>query len=190
MLPEILQRQKLFSLLHDIDVDLAAEVQARGCPCCGGPLHQGAYVRKPRGGPAGLSETFFLRHSLCCGREGCRRRTLPPSVLFLGRRVYWGGVVVVATALRQQWDEGYSARKVMALFGITRSTLRRWLTYFRTVFPQTTTWQKLCGLLMPPVTPASIPLGILERLGLKRDGPEPALIHCLRLLCGSNSCPG
>lgn len=102
----------------------------------------------------------------------------------MGRRVYWGGVIVVATALRQQRDEGYAARKVMALFGISRSTLRRWLTYFRTVFPQTTTWHKLCGLLMPPVAAALIPLAVLERLGLKRDGPQPALVWCLRLLCG------
>lgn len=103
----------------------------------------------------------------------------------MGRRVYWGGVIVVATALRQQRDEGFTARKVMTLFGITRSTLRRWLKYFRTIFPQTTIWHKLCGLLMPPVAVQRIPLAVLERLGLKRDGPEPALVRCLRLLSGS-----
>ena len=32
MLPEILRRQKLFSLLHDIDVQLAEEVRSLGCP--------------------------------------------------------------------------------------------------------------------------------------------------------------
>jgi hypothetical protein len=32
MLPEIIQRQKLFSLLHDIDVDLAQGVRSLGCP--------------------------------------------------------------------------------------------------------------------------------------------------------------
>ena len=68
---------------------------------------------------------------------------------------------------------------------ITRSTLRRWLKYFRTIFPQTTIWHKLCGLLMPPVAVQRIPLAVLERLGLKRDGPEPALVRCLRLLSGS-----
>lgn len=111
---------------------------------------------------------------------------MPPSVLFLGRRVYWGGVVVVATALRQQRKEGASVRKIMNLFGITLSTFKRWLAYFRSTFPQTSTWQKLRGLLMPPVAAEAIPLGVLERLGLTRDGPEPAVVRCLRLLAG---CP-
>ena len=32
MLPEIIQRQKLFSLLHDLDVQLAEGVRSLGCP--------------------------------------------------------------------------------------------------------------------------------------------------------------
>jgi hypothetical protein len=32
MLPEIIQRQKFFSLLHNIDVDLAEGVRSLGCP--------------------------------------------------------------------------------------------------------------------------------------------------------------
>lgn len=139
-------------------------------------------MRKPRGGPADLPNAFSKRHSLCCGREGCRRRSLPPSVLFWGRRVYWGGVVVVATAFRQQRDKGYCARKVMELFGVTLTTLRRWLSYFRVVFPQSSVWQRLSGLLIPPVAVEAIPLGVLERLGLGREGPEMVLTRCLRLL--------
>lgn len=37
---------------------------------------------------------------------------------------------------------------------------------------------------MPPVAAEEIPLGVLERLGLNRDGPETALLRCLRLLAG------
>lgn len=105
-------------------------------------------------------------------------------MLFLGRRVYWGGVIVVGTALRQQREEGYSARKIMDLFGVTLSTFRRWLAFFRSTFPHTSTWQRLRGLLIPPVAAEAIPLGVLERLGLGRDGPETALVRCLRLLAG------
>lgn len=102
----------------------------------------------------------------------------------MGRRVYWGGVVVLVTALRQQRDTGYSARKVMEIFGIARLTLRRWLAFFRSTFTETSIWQKLRGLLIPPVTAEEIPLAVLERLGLNRDGPETALLRCLRLLAG------
>ncbi len=55
---------------------------------------------KPRGAEiAGAGEAFKLRHSLCCGRRGCRRRALPPSLRFLGRRVYLEAVVLIATAI-------------------------------------------------------------------------------------------
>src|SRR5271157_4368665 len=67
-----------------------------------GPLHRSDYDRKPRGAliaPAG--EAFVRRFSLCCGREGCRKRATPPSLRFLGRRVYLGAVVLVASMLAQ-----------------------------------------------------------------------------------------
>ena len=91
---------------------------------------------------------------------------------------------MLVTALRQQRDTGHSARKVMEIFGIARLTLRRWLAFFRSTFTETSIWQKLRGLLMPPVTAEKIPLAVLERLGLNRDGPETALLRCLRLLAG------
>jgi hypothetical protein len=50
--------------------------------------------------------------SLCCGAQGCRRRVLPPSVLFLDRRVYFAPVMLVITALRQGRDRGYTVEKL------------------------------------------------------------------------------
>ncbi len=91
---------------------------------------------------------------------------------------------MAATALHQQRSEGYTARKIMDLFGMTLLTFKRWLAFFRLVFPQSSTWQRLRGLLIPPVEADAIPLGVLERLGLNRDGPETALVLCLRLLAG------
>ena len=58
------------------------------------------------------------------------------------------------------------------------------MAFFRSTFPLTSTWQRLRGLLIPPVPAEAIPLGVLERLGLNRDGPETALVHGLRLLAG------
>lgn len=75
MLPELLQTTKLFHLLHRIDIDLAEQHQKGGCSFCGGPLHYSIYQRKPRGGPDELPEDLFIRFSLCCGNEDCRRRT-------------------------------------------------------------------------------------------------------------------
>jgi hypothetical protein len=82
---------RLFTVLLKIDFDLAAMARTQGCAQCGGPVHCANYPRKPRGGPAGLSDADCLRLSFCCAREGCRSRNTPPSVRFLGRSTgpYW-----------------------------------------------------------------------------------------------------
>jgi hypothetical protein len=147
-------------------------------PYCGGPLHRAHYDRKPRGGPPDLPERYSVRLSLCCGRRGCRQRTLPPSVLFWGRRVYWAVVLLVVTALRQGRTEGFTVRRVQTLFGVSRPTLGRWLGYFREQFPQTRAWRSICGRLWPPVH--SEALGeVIERFVQARDGPEAGLVACL-----------
>jgi hypothetical protein len=52
-----------------------------------------------RGLMAAAAEAFTRRFSLCCGREGCRRRATPPSIRFLGRRVYVGAAVIIASVV-------------------------------------------------------------------------------------------
>src|SRR3989304_4273818 len=86
---------------------------AAGWRRCGGRLHRAHYPRKPRGGPAELEPGQERRLSFCCAREGCRRRTTPPSLRFLGRRVYFGPVFVLVTTLCQ----GISPRRVARLRG-------------------------------------------------------------------------
>jgi hypothetical protein len=129
-----------------------------------------------------LPESYSLRLSLCCGREGCRRRTLPPSLLFWGRRVYWGVTLVVITALRQQRTAGFTLRRIQEQFGVGRATVARWLAYFREVFPHSRIWQSLRGRWMPPVADDAIPASVLERLRRPRDGPVAAVVGCLQLL--------
>jgi len=91
MFGEIGLGSEFFEGLVAIDAEITARVAAAGCRFCGGPLHRGDYDRKPRGGAVAVAaEAFTRRFSLCCGREGCRRRAMPPSVRFLGRRVAWG----------------------------------------------------------------------------------------------------
>ena len=82
--------EEWFAKLSDFDRQIAEAVAAAGCRHCGGPLYQGNYERKPRGGRiAEAGEAFTLRHSLCCGREGCRKRALPPSLRFSAGACTW-----------------------------------------------------------------------------------------------------
>lgn len=99
--------------------------------------------------------------SLCCSEEGCRARALPPSCLFMGRRVYWGAVVLLVVGLRQGRTEGFSARKIQEQYGVTRSTLRRWMRYFREEFPQTESWRRLRGRVVSSISDGDI-AGLLE----------------------------
>ena len=182
MLIELVQKANLFSLLHRIDMDLARRHRQRGCPYCGGPLHQANYMRKPRGGPDDIPEDFLLRLSLCCGREECRRRSLPPSTLFMGRRVYWGCVVLLVMTLRQNRPDGMSANKLKKLFGVTRLTIKRWIAYFRDVFPFSARWQRLRGRVSTSVSNSELPGALLRFFLLNRESSEKGLTACLHFL--------
>jgi hypothetical protein len=175
-----LSTAKFWSLLLRIDEDLATEVRAAGCAACGGVLHSARYPRKPRGiDRRVLGDEYVRRSSFCCDRDGCRRRVTPPSVRFLGRRVFLGAVVVLVSAL----DAGLTGRRVVALqekFGVSVRTLRRWRAWWQKDFVASALWPVLRARLATPIKLAALPGALLERCaGADRAGQ---LTHLLRLL--------
>jgi hypothetical protein len=160
--PNLLSDPSLYILLLRIDEDLYAQAQARGCPYCGAALHAAHYPRKPRGGPARLPESYDRRLSLCCSRDGCRRRTTPPSVRFLGRRVYLAAMLVLVSAM-QHGPGRVRMAKLRELFGVSRWTVCRWRHWWREVFDQTRFWQEHRGRLREPPARSALPLSLLER---------------------------
>jgi hypothetical protein len=162
MFDEIELGREFFEGLTAIDAAILARAECEACRFCGGPLHRGDYARKPRGGLVAMAaEAFARRFSLCCGREGCRRRATPPSVRFLGRRVYVGAIVIVASvvALAQK-----SASATTRTTGVPARTTRRWLRWWRGPFVATAVFVELAGRLVPAVDRRSLPTSILERL--------------------------
>lgn len=138
-----------------VDQDLAANCRAEGC-ACGGALHRADYRRKPRGGPRHLPEFCEKRLSFCCARDGCRKRKTPPSVRFLGRKVYLAAVVVLVAAMRQ----GPTPRRVRGLtehFGASRHTVGRWQKFWKEHFPQTKFWHNARARLVPPAEVTAFP---------------------------------
>ena len=135
MVDQFDMEREFFAMLEQYDEVITERVAAEGCPKCGGPLHRGDYERKPRGGLLGpASEAFSLRFSLCCGREGCRKRATPPSLRFLGRRVYVGAVVIAASILARLLKAALSMRKAT---GVPARTVRRWLGWWQGPFLST-----------------------------------------------------
>lgn len=183
MIREELQNVSLFCLLHRIDVDLSERARVSGCPVCGGPLHRAYYPRKPRGGPSEVPQEYCIRLSLCCGREGCRKRQLPFSCLFMGARVYWRAVILVVTTLRQQRSEGFSANELRRIYDISRKTLRRWLIFFREAFPVSKQWKERRAFLgAGSVRDDHLPSDLLQYFTRLFTDPQAALCRCLYFL--------
>ena len=151
---------RLWSVLFAIDQDLADETRKNACPC-GGRLHCANYLRKPRGTPVQLPERLCLRLSFCCDRDGCRKRVTPPSVRFLGPKVYLGAIVILISAMRQ----GPTPRRVRELstrFGVDRRTIARWQVFWREHFPNTPFWKTARARLVPVVPIVSLPYSLVE----------------------------
>lgn len=163
MLPDLRLGEEFFARLESLDAEIARQVAAAGCVHCGGPLHQANYGRKPRGGLfAGAGERFGLRHSLCCGWEGCRKRALPPSLRFLGRRVYVEAVVLLASVIAQLSGAFRDAR---ARTGVPVRTLRRWGSWWRETLPQSAFWASLrARFAPPPPVESELPQSLVTRL--------------------------
>jgi hypothetical protein len=161
MFDEIELGREFFAALLRIDEGILRQVAACCCPACGGPLHRGDYARKPRGAliaPAG--ETSVIRFSLCCGREGCRKRATPPSLRFLGRRVYLGAVVLVASLFARVVASAAELRRVT---GVPTRTTRRWLGWWCGPFVSTSVFIAVCAQLIG-VAARELPASIVLRL--------------------------
>jgi hypothetical protein len=153
---------EFYALLSSVDEQVVRRAAQERCRFCRGPLHRGDYPRKPRGGVvAALGEAFTRRYSLCCGREGCRHRATPPSVRFLGRRVYVGAAVVVASVVARVVASAAALRRTT---GIPPRTTRRWLAWWRGAFTATSVFKALSARMVPPPVRLELPTSILARL--------------------------
>lgn len=164
-----------------IDEDLAAKTQADGCRRCGEVLHKNRYQRKPRGGGLinlGQGPHFCL--SLTC--KTCGKRHNPPSVRFLGSRVYVAATVVLASALRFGLTDARMAR-LSEWLRVPERTIARWRHWWLKDFVESLFWKNARARFMPPVVHAALPASLLEQF---KDPDFPsqlvALLHFLTAL--------
>lgn len=153
---KLLKDGRLFKLLEKADLDMAEEAAAKGCKHCGGKLHHGDYERKPRGGPQ-----WDERRSFCCANRGCRKRKTPPSVRFLGRKVYVGVVVVLVSAMLH----GLKPKRIERLreaLGIDKRTVERWRSWWMEEFAGSRFWKSARAFFMPRLDETVLPLSLVE----------------------------
>jgi hypothetical protein len=187
MFDQIVLGREFFELLERQDAVVAGRVAAGGCLVCGGPLHRGDFDRKPRGGLfARAGEEFVRRFSFCCGREGCRKRATPPSLRFLGRRVYLGAVVIMASLVAHALGV---AAEIRAATGVPARTMRRWLDWWRGPFLSTAVFVAVRARLIG-VAVSQLPASILDRLPGTRTEQVRTLLNLLApITTGSGSVP-
>ena len=168
-----------WSFLFAIDRDLAEPIRKKGCSC-GGRLHCADFLRRPRGTTSQLPKLHRVRLSFCCDRDGCRKRTTPPSVRFLGQKVYLSAIVILISAMRQ----GPTPRRVHELsarFGVDHRTIARWQVFWREHFPKTPFWKIARARLVPVVKIISLPYSLVEAF-LSRHPPRIGWTLLLRFL--------
>ena len=151
---------RFWDFLDEVDRDLADSARKEGCPC-GGRLHTANYPRDPRGGPDDLPKTYKLRFSFCCDRDGCRKRVTPPSVRFLGRKVFLAAVVVLTCAM-QQGPSPRRLRDLADLCGADPRTIARWQTFWRELFLLTHFWKIARARLVPVLDMGELPYSLLD----------------------------
>jgi len=181
---EYLEDARFFVALRRLDDEIAAEVRGKGCPRCGGRLHVANYPRQPRGLGFEAQGELALRLSLCCGREGCRGRVMPPSVRFFGRRWYVGVTFLLVSALLTERLSEKVLGRIEVEIGVSFETLVRWRKWWREQFVRSRFWQGARGRFSPGVRESDeLVAQILERFGFGRGGDDgQALVRCLRFL--------
>jgi hypothetical protein len=176
-----LAKKSVYEVLEKCDTDLAEKCQHAGCLKCGGRLDRSDYRRKPRGGPEKATAGETWRDSFCCDVEGCRKRHTPPSVRFLGRKVYWGVVVVLMAAMQH----GLKPARVEVLrerLEIDRRTLERWRTWWLETFVESRFWKEARARFMPVPCPQTLPWSLGEAFGIDRLDRLLELLQFLRPL--------
>jgi hypothetical protein len=183
---ELLANAMFHEQLFAFDRDLAEQARTAGCPECGGVLHSANYPRKPRGRPMALGDEHDQRFSFCCAIDGCRQRMTPPSLRFLGRKVYLATIVTLISTMQ----DGMSERRVKALsasVGVDRRTVARWRAWWLDSFTATAFWQAKSATVMPPVETHLLPASLLVRFAGDFKAQLVGLLRFLGPITGGRS---
>lgn len=178
MYSDLLADATFHELLLGFDRDLAGSAREAGCSC-GGVVHSAPYQRKPRGRGCQLGPEHDQRFSFCCAIDGCRTRATPPSLRFLGRKVYLATTVVVISIMCHGMTEP-RFRRLTASIKVDRRTVLRWRTWWREAFTAGPFWQIARAAFMPPVDQERLPAALIERFA--GSSAADRLIAVLRFL--------
>jgi hypothetical protein len=182
----LLSDARFYDRLLDFDRDLAEQARSAGCGECDGALHSASYWRKPRGRACCVGPEHDQRFSFCCARDGCRSRTTPASLRFLGRKVYLATVVVLVSMMQHGVTEGRLER-LKEVISVDRRTVRRWLQWWRNAFTATAFWRNARAAFSPPVEQDRLPATLFERFRVEAAERLIALLRFITPITGGKA---
>lgn len=178
-----------WELVFNLDGEIATTYMlSAACLRCGGlEFSRCDYRRKPRGFPREmpldmLEKWFSFRISFRC--DVCRKRVTPPSVRFLGRKVYIGACVLWASRLFERGDVAASALRLLKAIKdqlgdfVPARTVRRWLTWWQGPVWQSPFWRGHHGQLAVGIERGGFLLGVWRHFSsaLTRDHLEEPVV--------------
>ena len=104
----------------------------------------------------------------------------PASLRFLGRKVFFGVLVLLLPVLR----DGPTRERLNRLcerYAVSLRTVRRWCRFWRETFVTSRVWQAARGRFATPVREGALPaslLGVFSEIG----DPERRIVAVLRLV--------
>lgn len=104
---------------------------------------------------------------------------MPPSVRFLGRKVYFAIAILLCPA-NALLLPGFALQEFREEVGVATRTLTRWRRFWTWLFRETPFAIAARAAFMPPLDEGSLPASFLERF-LGQD-PEERLIKALEFL--------
>ncbi len=138
---------------------------------------------RPKAVACQLGREHDLRFSFCCAVDGCRGRETPPSVRFLGRRVYVAAIVLLIAILQSGVTDARMQR-LDEFVTVDRRTIARWRRWWREAFTETPFWRIARASFMPPLDHAALPAPLLDRFAGDMADRLTALLRFLGPITG------
>ena len=150
-----------------IDQEIADEFFRTGCcrHCKSKELSRSDYPRDPRGIPKDASEEiinkYSCRFSFLCRK--CRRRTTPPSVRFMGRKIY-ATLGVLWVSLENERGALPGLEELRQLMGkcLSDVTIERWLNWWQSKVWNSPFWKEFQGQLLGEIKQSQFISGVWD----------------------------
>lgn len=175
---DIISNKSFFFFLLKIDQDICTLMKIKGCIFCGDKLDQSDFFRSSGFGiPKDCESECLRRHSLCCRKDGCRKRLTTPSVRFLPYKCYLTTIIILISTM----SNGINGKRLLSLkaqLGVHRETLRKWQTWWQETFCQSPYWKVQKGRFQG-IDDKGMPSTLLEQFKKNHDNLEHVFILCL-----------